>query len=152
MFCSFAISPRIMRFFCTGKVVEWDEAAFLPLLQRMGKEKIEGARAVILLDVFKVRLSLPLFLYPYSVADENGHGEVTRVRCNHPAVSASLTSVPPHFLLPPRVQQTEMGRARRSVNRSSKIARRWVIGRQGRSKKVRWRNTRRSGMRIAWMD
>ena len=58
MFCSFAISPRIMRFFCTGKVVEWDEAAFLPLLRRMGKEKIEGARAVILLDVFKVRLYL----------------------------------------------------------------------------------------------
>ena len=55
MFCSFAKSPRIMRFFCTGKVVEWDHPRFEGLLERMGKEKIEGARAVILLSVFKVR-------------------------------------------------------------------------------------------------
>ena len=55
MFCSFALSPRIMRFFCTGSVVEWDSPAFAPLLQRMGKAKVEGARAVILLDVWKVR-------------------------------------------------------------------------------------------------
>ena len=54
MFCSFSMSPRIMRFFCTGKVVEWDQPAFEPLLKRMGKGKIEGARAVILLDIFKV--------------------------------------------------------------------------------------------------
>lgn len=49
-----------MRFFCVGKVVEWDEAAFPALLRRMGKERIEGARAVILLDIFKVRFFLPL--------------------------------------------------------------------------------------------
>lgn len=54
MFCSFATSPRILRFFCTGKVVEWDDVRFEGLLKRMGKERIEGARAVILLDVFKV--------------------------------------------------------------------------------------------------
>ena len=57
MFCSFAASPRIMRFFCTGKVVEWDQPEFEPLLRKMGKKKIEGARAVILLDVFKVQTS-----------------------------------------------------------------------------------------------
>ena len=56
MFCSFAKSPRIMRFFCMGKVVEWDDVRFGQLLKRMGKERIEGARAVILLDVFKVRV------------------------------------------------------------------------------------------------
>lgn len=39
-----------------GKVVEWDDARFEGLLRRMGKERIEGARAVILLDVFKVRV------------------------------------------------------------------------------------------------
>lgn len=55
MFCSFARSPRIMRFFCTGKVVEWDSPHFEGVLRRMGKVRIEGARAVILLDVFKVR-------------------------------------------------------------------------------------------------
>jgi hypothetical protein len=54
MFCSFEKSPRIMRFFCKGRVVEWDQKEFEPLIARMGKGKIEGARAVILLDVFKV--------------------------------------------------------------------------------------------------
>ena len=54
MFCSFETSPRIMRFFCTGKVVEWDEPAFEPLLAKMGGKRVEGARAVILLNVWKV--------------------------------------------------------------------------------------------------
>ncbi|CAD6569713.1 MAG: hypothetical protein ASARMPRED_003115 [Alectoria sarmentosa] len=57
MFCSFAKSPRIMRFFCMGKVVEWDDPRFDVLLKKMGKERIEGARAVILLDIFKVQTS-----------------------------------------------------------------------------------------------
>ena len=54
MFCSFAKSPRIIRFFCKGSVVEWDDARFEGLLGKMGKKRVEGARAVILLDVFKV--------------------------------------------------------------------------------------------------
>lgn len=56
MFCSFSASPRILRFFCTGSVVEWDQAGFEPLIRKMGKEHLAGARAVILLDVFKVTL------------------------------------------------------------------------------------------------
>lgn len=54
MFCSFGKSPRIMRFFCTGKVVEYDQPEFDPLLERMAKRRVEGARAIIMLDVFKV--------------------------------------------------------------------------------------------------
>ena len=54
MFCSFGPSPRILRFYCTGRVVEWHEPGFDGWLKRMGKRKIDGARAVILLDVFKV--------------------------------------------------------------------------------------------------
>ena len=57
MFCSFEASPRIMRFFCTGRVVGWDEPGFDGWLQRMGNDKtknVTGARAVIILDVFKV--------------------------------------------------------------------------------------------------
>ena len=45
-----------MRFFCKGSVVEWDDARFKGLLGKMGKKRVEGARAVILLDVFKVCL------------------------------------------------------------------------------------------------
>lgn len=77
MFCSFAKSPRIMRFFCMGKVVEWDDPRFEGLLKRMGKERIEGARAVILLDVFKVQTScgfgVPLLTTaPTSEDDKSG--------------------------------------------------------------------------------
>lgn len=57
MFCSFLTAPRIMRFFCTGKVVERDQPEFKPLIRKMGKEGILGARAVISLEIFKVRPS-----------------------------------------------------------------------------------------------
>ncbi|KAK3629902.1 hypothetical protein LTR56_017797 [Elasticomyces elasticus] len=57
MFCSFDKSPQIMRWFCKGTVVERDTPEFEKTLGRMGKEKIIGARAVILLDVFKVQTS-----------------------------------------------------------------------------------------------
>ena len=55
MFCSFDKSPRIMRFFCIGRVVETDQPEYPLLLQKMGKEDIAGARAVIVLNIFKVR-------------------------------------------------------------------------------------------------
>lgn len=57
MFCSFEASPRIMRFFCTGRVVGWDEPGFDGWLQRMGNKNVTGARAVIILDVFKAQTS-----------------------------------------------------------------------------------------------
>ncbi|CAM6102778.1 unnamed protein product [Calypogeia fissa] len=58
MFCSFDAGPRILRFFCTGKVVEWNQQEFEILLTKVGDNKrIAGARAVILLDVFKVQTS-----------------------------------------------------------------------------------------------
>jgi hypothetical protein len=53
MFCSFDKSPRIMRWFCTGRVVEWDQSEYDGLIKAMGKEEITGARAVILLHVYK---------------------------------------------------------------------------------------------------
>lgn len=53
MFCSFDKSPRIMRWFCTGRVVEWDTPEFEELLKRMGKEKIAGARAILVFRVWK---------------------------------------------------------------------------------------------------
>jgi hypothetical protein len=56
MFCSFDATPRILRLFCTGTVVEWDMPDFGPTLERMGKKGMEGARAVFLLDVWKVSL------------------------------------------------------------------------------------------------
>lgn len=60
MFNSFDPSPRIMRLFCNGRVVEHDQPEFNDLLTRMGPDKkIEGARAIILLDVWKVCSVLP---------------------------------------------------------------------------------------------
>ena len=40
--------------------MEWDAPAFEPLLRKMGEKRVEGARAVILLDVFKVVFSFSL--------------------------------------------------------------------------------------------
>lgn len=57
MFCSFDASPRILRLFCRGSVVEWNEPEFHPMLARMqmADRYVEGARAVIVLDVFQVQ-------------------------------------------------------------------------------------------------
>lgn len=40
--------------------MEWDSREFELLLKRMGKRRIDGARAIIDLDVFKVELSFPI--------------------------------------------------------------------------------------------
>ena len=37
--------------------MEWDQPEFEELLKKMGKERIDGARAVIVLDVWKVQTS-----------------------------------------------------------------------------------------------
>ncbi|KAE8152387.1 hypothetical protein BDV25DRAFT_151237 [Aspergillus avenaceus] len=55
MFCSFETSPRIMRFFCTGSVIEWNEPEFHRYVQRMSGKNLRAARAIIKLDVFKVQ-------------------------------------------------------------------------------------------------
>ena len=65
MFCSFETSPRIMRFFCTGRVVAWNEPGFDGWLKRMGNKNVTGARAVIVLDVFKVNHLLLCSQMPY---------------------------------------------------------------------------------------
>lgn len=46
-----------MRFFCRGRVVEFDRPEYRVLLREMGKEEPVGARAVIVLDIFKVSVS-----------------------------------------------------------------------------------------------
>lgn len=62
MFCSFEKVPRILRLFCRGRVVEfWDEE-FGVLTRQMGMEVPVGARAVIVLDIFKVCVSFPRLL------------------------------------------------------------------------------------------
>ncbi|RDW70500.1 pyridoxamine 5'-phosphate oxidase family protein [Aspergillus mulundensis] len=57
LFCSFDAAPRILRFFCTGSVIEWSDPDFGPYLKRMGGKSLVGARAIIRLDVFKVQTS-----------------------------------------------------------------------------------------------
>lgn len=59
MFNSFGKSPRILRFFCKGRVIESDnEPEFSTLVKRMGKGSVpKGTRAVIYLDVWKVQTS-----------------------------------------------------------------------------------------------
>lgn len=60
MACSFGTVPRIMRLFCTGRVIEKGASAddFEAWLTRTGiKHGVDACRAVIVLDVFKVQTS-----------------------------------------------------------------------------------------------
>lgn len=60
MFMSFGPAPRIVRFFCRSKIVEWDEPAFSDLVRRIAQGKrsaFDGARAVVVADVFQVQTS-----------------------------------------------------------------------------------------------
>ena len=53
MWCSFETSPRIMRWFCRGRVVEAGAAEWEEWRGKFDEE-FEGARAVIVCDVWKV--------------------------------------------------------------------------------------------------
>lgn len=60
MFMSFGPSPRILRLFCRVTVVEWDQPAFPALIRNVAKGKREvfdGARAVILCDIWQTQTS-----------------------------------------------------------------------------------------------
>lgn len=61
MFCSFDRAPRIMRWFCRGRVIEWDQPEFDVMLDRMKKNRIDGARAILAFEVFKGELCFPLY-------------------------------------------------------------------------------------------
>lgn len=58
LFCSFDAAPRILRLFCRGNVIEWQDPTFGEYLHRMkgsnDDEHVPAARAIIRLDVFKV--------------------------------------------------------------------------------------------------
>jgi hypothetical protein len=54
MLCSFDATPRIMRLFCTGRIIPWNHAQFDSWRERMGNKTFAGMRAVIVLDVWKV--------------------------------------------------------------------------------------------------
>lgn len=57
MFCSFDEQPRIVRFFCRGRVIERVDPKYSEWVKKMGKEdekEVLGARAIIVMDVFKV--------------------------------------------------------------------------------------------------
>ncbi|KAK7397551.1 hypothetical protein QQX98_013075 [Neonectria punicea] len=60
MFMSFGPAPRIVRFFCRSRIVEWDEPAFPDLVRKIAKGKrsaFDGARAVVVADVFEAQTS-----------------------------------------------------------------------------------------------
>ncbi|MCJ1309895.1 hypothetical protein MMC25_003556 [Agyrium rufum] len=80
MFCDFGPKPRICRFFCKGRVVEWDDQQFPHWLERLGGGLgVEGVRAVIVLDVWKVQTScgfgVPVFAQPAS-SQNQGSGDL----------------------------------------------------------------------------
>lgn len=72
LFCSFDAAPRILRLFCRGDVIEWQDLTFGEYLHRMkgsNDEHVPAARAIIRLDVFKVYTPYSLIIPPYFVLD-----------------------------------------------------------------------------------
>lgn len=60
MFMSFGDTPRILRLFCHSRVVEWDRPEFQQLVKTIAKgkrEAFDGARAVIVCDIWEVQTS-----------------------------------------------------------------------------------------------
>ncbi|XXG97310.1 hypothetical protein Hte_003606 [Hypoxylon texense] len=57
LFCSFDASPRILRLFCRGRVIEWNNPEFELFLAKMKLPKVDAARVIIVLDIFKVQTS-----------------------------------------------------------------------------------------------
>ncbi|EOO03584.1 putative pyridoxamine phosphate oxidase family protein [Phaeoacremonium minimum UCRPA7] len=57
MFMSVGASPRILRLFGRGRVVEWDSPLFAGWLERLGKARPDAVRSVIVCDVFQVSTS-----------------------------------------------------------------------------------------------
>lgn len=109
MFCSFETAPRIMRFFCRGRVVEYDDEEFGALVGEMGKGEVVGARAVVLLDVFKVCMCVHVidsFLHALYAPKRKKITSPTKsspIRSKQAAATASPSSPPsPHPInIPP---------------------------------------------------
>jgi len=83
MFASFSASPRILRLFCTGRVVEAEDAGFDEIVRSFGprggeggedKEGMKGVRAVVMLDIFKVQTSCG-YGVPIAEGAATGEGE-----------------------------------------------------------------------------
>lgn len=96
MFCSFDKTPRIMRLFCMGRVVEFDREEYKTLLERMRKEHVVGARAVIVLHIFKVSMDFcQADRTNYTVQSANDN---LLYRCKHHVATAyhGSTTIPEH--------------------------------------------------------
>lgn len=90
MFCSFGPSPRIMRLFCRGRIIERDSPEFEPFLyERMKLQKVDSARAIVVLDIYEVQTSCGYGVPKVRVraaalpAGDVGNGDVVKERtCN----------------------------------------------------------------------
>ncbi|KAK7606780.1 hypothetical protein BKA81DRAFT_174611 [Phyllosticta paracitricarpa] len=95
MTCSFGKVPRIMRLYCTGRVIERGPSAdnFEAWLKRTGiKHGVEACRAVIVLDVFKVQTSCG-----YGVPFANNLSDTTTTN----TTTTTTTNSPPRPSSPP---------------------------------------------------
>lgn len=105
MFCSFDTAPQILRLFCTGRVIEFDHPDFPSCVDKMGKTVFEGARAVILLEVFKVISLHPTstFNVPSDARRRRAqpslliiHADLHRMRFRRPPIRQTARPAPAH--------------------------------------------------------
>lgn len=86
MFMSFGNTPRILRLFCNSRVVEWDHPDFQSLLLKVAngrRQSFDGARAVIVCDIWQVQTScgfgVPRVKKALYAPDEDDHTPVEDV-------------------------------------------------------------------------
>ncbi|KAK8193103.1 pyridoxamine phosphate oxidase family protein [Phyllosticta capitalensis] len=95
MACSFGRVPRIMRLFCTGRVIEKGaQDDYEAWLKRTGiKHGVDACRAVIVLDVFKVQTSCG---YGVPIVNSSSTSSPPRPSSPSNAADPEAQSQPPH--------------------------------------------------------
>lgn len=96
MFCSFDAKPGIVRLFCKARVVEADSPEFPIYLEKMGLEEVDGARAVVVLDIWKVQTScgygIPILTAESDPAEEQRDGDASDGAVAQPKTKTKATA------------------------------------------------------------
>ncbi|KAI5805078.1 pyridoxamine phosphate oxidase family protein [Geopyxis carbonaria] len=110
LFNSFDVSPRILRLFCNGRVLEADNPEFAPMIEKIGAQELVGVRAVILLDIFKVQTSCGFGVPIASVTHDSEDGVAKPCFENRPTIASWATT---------KVEKGQMGEYQAEWNHDS---------------------------------
>ena len=125
--------------FCMGKVLEWDQPEFEPLVRKMGKEKTLGARATHSTRYLQSRYPFFQWGCRYYGTDES---QKTRRSRPHVALKYRSSVRAPLTVI----------KLRSTSSQSSRTARPRDTGLRSSSRRTSCMPTRLIGMRRIWID